>query len=47
MKRLCYILGLIFLILFLLSTLSSTHPLYALLSLLFFIISGKQDKDNI
>ena len=39
--KIFYILGLMFMALFFLSTLNSAVPLYALLSLVSFIISGK------
>lgn len=44
--KIFYILGLVFMALFFLSTLNSAVPLYALLSLLSFIISGKYYKES-
>lgn len=44
--KIFYILGLMFMALFFLSTLNSAVPLYALLSLVFFIIRGKYYKED-
>lgn len=44
--KIFYILGLMFMALFFLSTLNSAVPLYALLSLVSFIISGKYYKED-
>lgn len=44
--KIFYILGLMFMALFFLSTLNSVTPLYALLSLVSFIISAKYYKEN-
>lgn len=44
--KIFYILGLMFMTLFFLSTLNSAVPLYALLSLVSFIISAKYYKEN-
>lgn len=44
--KIFYILGLVFMGLFFLSTLNSVIPLYALLSLISFIISGRYYNEN-
>ena len=44
--KIFYILGLMFMALFFLSMLNSAVPLYALLSLAYFIISGKYYKED-
>lgn len=44
--KIFYILGLMFMALFFLGTLNSAVPLYALLSLVSFIISGKYYKED-
>ena len=44
--KIFYILGLMFMTLFFLSTLNSVTPIYALLSLVSFIISAKYYKEN-
>ena len=44
--KIFYILGLMFMALFFLSTLNSVTPIYVLLSLVFFIISANYYKEN-
>lgn len=44
--KIFYILGLMFMALFFLSALNSATPIYALLSLVSFIISGRYYKEN-
>lgn len=44
--KIFYILGLMFMTLFFLSTLNLVTPIYALLSLVSFIISGRYYKEN-
>ena len=44
--KIFYILGLMFMALFFLGTLNSVTPIYALISLVSFIISGRYYKEN-